>query len=141
MKRVRIDLPDNLGFSMEEKIRVGDLNYGNHLGNDAILSLLHQARMEFLGSHGWSEMNIEGKGLIMTDSMVEYKAEGFFNEKLRIHMGFGDHSRVGFDLYYRVEKEDGTLLAKAKTGMVCYDYDLKKVSSLPERVIEVIGSN
>lgn len=138
MKRVRIEFPRELTYTVEEKVRVGDLNYGNHLGNDAVLSLVHQARMEFLGSFGWSEMDMGGLGLIMTDSMIEYKSEGFFGERLKIKVGFGDHSRVGFDLYYLIEKEGGVILAKAKTGMICYDYQLKKVCSIPEEVLQII---
>ncbi len=138
MKRVRIEFPRDLTYTVEEKVRVGDLNYGNHLGNDAVLALLHQARMEFLGSFGWSEMDMGGLGLIMTDSMIEYKSEGFFGERLKIKVGFGDYSRVGFDLYYLIEKEDSVVLAKAKTGMVYYDYQLKKVCSIPEEVLKII---
>ena len=43
-------------------------------------------------------------------------------------------SRVSFELYYQLSTERGeatVVLAKAKTGMVCYDYQSKKTVSVP----------
>ena len=138
MERVKIKLPSKMDFFIEEKIRVSDLNYGNHLGNDSVLSLLHQGRMEFFASFGWSEMNLGGAGIIMADSAVEYKAEGFMGEKIRIYVGFGSRSSVGFELLYLIEKEGGEILAKARTGMVCFDYEKRKIISIPEEVVKKI---
>ncbi len=141
MDRVKIKLPDEFNFFIEEKIRVSDLNYGNHLGNDAVLSLLHQARREFLGSMDFDEMNFGGFGLIMADSAIQYKSEGFFNEKLRIKVGFGEIGRVGFDLVYQIEKDpSGEILALAKTGMILFDYDERKVVSIEAPLLERINS-
>ncbi len=140
MERVRISIPEDLPFFIEEKVRVSDLNYGNHLGNDAVLSLLHEGRMQFLNSFGWDEMDLAGVGLIMADSAIEYKSEGFLGDRLKIFVGFGRKSPVGFDLLYRIEKRDGQLVAKAKTGMICFDYDKRKIVSLPEEVTEKIKS-
>ena len=46
----------------------------------------------------------------------------------------GDFSKISFELYYRLEKEENgkrVLVAAAKTGMVCYDYDRKKIVAIP----------
>ena len=55
------------------EIRVTDLNYGGHVGNDTILSLLQEARQQFLQSKGYAELEVESYGLIMADAMIEYK--------------------------------------------------------------------
>jgi hypothetical protein len=39
MARVKIDLPDKFIFKTEIPIRINDINYGGHLGNDAVLSI------------------------------------------------------------------------------------------------------
>ena len=42
-------------------------------------------------------------------------------------------SNVGFDVYYKVENnEDADIVATARTGMVCYNYQQKKVSRVPQ---------
>lgn len=72
MSRLRLDLPERLLFTAEVSLRVSDNNYGGHLGNDAVLSLAHEARVRFLRSHGWSEKDVAGAGIIMTDAVVGY---------------------------------------------------------------------
>ena len=58
MTRIKIELPETYLFSTEIPVRITDLNYGNHLGNDAILSLLHEARVRFLAYYGWTESSV-----------------------------------------------------------------------------------
>ena len=48
MARVKLQLPANFLFSTEIPIRISDINYGGHLGNDAVLSIVHEARIQFL---------------------------------------------------------------------------------------------
>jgi acyl-CoA thioester hydrolase len=46
-------------------------------------------------------------------------------------------SKVSFALYYKLEKADAekpVVVALAKTGMVCYDYQAKKITPVPERI-------
>jgi acyl-CoA thioester hydrolase len=133
MPRIRIDLPGTLSFSTTLPVRVTDLNYGNHLGNHALLGLIHEARMQYLSSLGATELSFFGVALIMSDSAIEYKGEAFFGDALRFEVGAAEISRVGFELYYRVSKDEGkTIIANAKTGMVCFDYDARKVVGVPQ---------
>ena len=134
MPRIKISLPETFSFSTTLTVRITDLNYGGHLGNDAVLSLIHEARMQFLQHHGFSELEFAGVGLIMSDVAIEFKAEGFFGDRLTAYVAAGDFSRVGFDLYYKLVKGDSpTPVAFAKTGMVCYDYNAKKVAAVPDQ--------
>ena len=48
MPRVKVALPATFPFRTEIPVRITDLNYGGHLGNDALLGLLHEARVHFL---------------------------------------------------------------------------------------------
>ena len=60
MPRIRLELPDRFHFRTSLTVRVTDLNYGRHLGNDAVLGLLHEARVRFLRSLGYAELDVEG---------------------------------------------------------------------------------
>ena len=136
MARIKIDLPDTFSFSVSIPIRITDINYGGHVGNDTVLSLMHEARMQFLQHYGYKEMEIEGVGLIMSDVGIEFKSELFYGDMIKASVSVGEFSRIGFDLYYKLEKEtEGKtiLAATAKTGMICYDYSLKKIVRVPEK--------
>ena len=139
MSRIKIDLPDSFSFTAVIPIRITDINYGNHVGNDAVLSIIHEARMQFLSKHGYTELNLEDVGLIMTNVGIEFKKEMFYGDTIEIKIAATDFTAVGFDLYYLLEKQKDTnrlTVAIAKTGMLCYDYARKKITAVPATVKE-----
>ena len=138
MARIKVELPEHFSFSTTIPVRITDLNYGNHVGNDTILSMIHEARVQFLQHYGYGELTLAGVGLIMSDVAIEFKHELFYGDTVTVSVAASDFSKVAFDLYYKLEKKqaDATqLVAVAKTGMVCYDYDKKKVTAVPAEVI------
>ncbi|HWC52788.1 MAG TPA: thioesterase family protein [Chitinophagaceae bacterium] len=144
MPRLKIKLPTLFSFSTKIPLRITDLNYGGHVGNDTILTLIHEARMQFLKNAGYSELDFAGVGMIMSDVMIEFKNELFYGDVLIASVTAGEFSKVGFDLFYKLEKaqNDTTILvATAKTGMVCYDYQKKKVVSVPEEAKTKLAGN
>jgi acyl-CoA thioester hydrolase len=133
MARIKIDLPQKFGFQTELPVRITDINYGGHLGNDSLLALIHEARVRFLQDMGYSEHDIEGVRIIMSDAAIVYMVECFYGDVLRFQVTAGDFSRAGCDIFYRVANaKTGTLAAEAKTGIVFYDYQNKKVLPVPE---------
>jgi acyl-CoA thioesterase FadM len=80
MGRIKIDLPQRFSFIALIPIRVTDLNYGGHVGNDTVLSIIHEARLQFLKHHGYTELNFGGEGLIMSDVAIEFKREIFYGD-------------------------------------------------------------
>ncbi len=132
MARVSLDLPDNYIFSTELDVRVTEINYGNHVGNDRMVSLLHEARLRFLREHGFTEFKIGGVGLIVTDLVVQFVAESFVGDVLTFHVGLTDFNKYGCDIIYKVENHnEERLIVKAKTGIVFFDYDERKVVRVP----------
>jgi acyl-CoA thioester hydrolase len=145
MARIKIDLPEHFSFTTSIAVRITDLNYGGHVGNDTILSLIHEARVQFLRHHGYTELDLGGVSLIMGDVAIEFKSEIFYGDELRASVAAGEFSRAGFDLFYKLESspakpaslpaEKWVPAAFAKTGMVCFNYTQKKVVALPEEVL------
>lgn len=136
MAKSNIELPPNFPFSTRLTVRITDLNYGNHVGNDSILSMLHEARVRFLEHHGLAELKFEGVGLIMRDVIIEFNNEIFYRDELIASVAISDFTRAGFDIYYKIEKEDNEkriLAVAARTGMICYNYELKKIVAVPEK--------
>lgn len=140
MSRVTIEMPDHFPFSCTIPVRISDINYGNHAGNDAILSIIHEARMQFLKHLGYTELNLGGSGSIMADVAIQFKNEAFYGDQITAYVAVKNISKISFDLFYKLEKknQDGTekLIANAKSGMICYDYDKKKIVSIPVAVKE-----
>lgn len=133
MSRVKIDLPENWHFQTQMTITIGDINYGNHLSNDAVLRLAHEARIRFLSHHGYSEMNIDGVGLIMADAAIQFVGQGFHGDALNIRLAVTDIGRAGFSLIYLFERQsDGGQIARIKNGMVFFNYQQQSVASTPD---------
>ncbi len=143
MARVKLELPEVFSFTTTIPVRITDVNYGNHVGNDAILSIIHEARMQYLRSLGYTEMDFGGAGMIMSDVAIEFKNESFYGETILASVAVGEVSKISFELYYKLEKETDAkkvVIALAKTGMVCYDYELKKIIAIPQAAREKLLS-
>jgi acyl-CoA thioester hydrolase len=135
MSRIKLQLPESFNFFTLIPIRITDINYGGHVGNDTILTLLHEARMHFFKNFGYSEMELEGVSLIMSDAAIEFRSESFYGDTIKAFVKAHNFSRVGFDLYYKLLKtKDESIVAVAKTAMICYDYQSKRILSLPEKL-------
>lgn len=142
MARIKIEIPEKIIGTFIIPIRIADINYGNHVGNDAFVSIIHEARMQWLQLYSYTELKIEGNGLIMSDLAIEFKNESFYGDMVEVKLGAGEISRVGFELYYQlfaIRNNENILLANAKTGMVCYDYNAKKVAAIPDRLKMILA--
>lgn len=138
MERIKINMPDTFSFFTTIPIRITDLNYGGHVGNDSFLSLIHEARLQFLKHHGYSELSFAGVGIIMADAAIEFKKELSYGDTVKISVTADGFDKLGFDLFYLLEVErDGKIViaGKAKTGLRCFDYANKKSASIPEEAI------
>lgn len=137
MGRIKLELPEPFAFSTELAVRITDLNYGGHLGNADTLVLLHEARVRFLSSLGYSEIDVEGYGTIMLDAAIQFKAQAFAGDVLVAEVAADDFSRIGCDIFYRLtNKETGAVVAVAKTGISIFDYKNQKRVSPPDAFVK-----
>ncbi len=143
MARISIHIPEKFSYTTELQVRVNDLNYGNHLSNDKVLTIAHEARVCFLNELGYqNEMDINGVGMIVTDAAVVYKSESFLHDVLLIEIGFADISKVGLDLIYRISKKtNGQEVATVKTGIVFFDYDQRKIKPIPAEFLRKLNAS
>ncbi len=140
MPRIHVELPTSFNFSTELEVTVGYINYGGHLGNDSLMTILHEARMRYFESLGFTEMNAGGPGIIMVDAAVEYKSECFRGDRIRIQVAVEDPAARGCDICYLVTNlSTGTIVAKAKTGILFFDYATRKAVPVPRIFLEKAG--
>lgn len=139
MARIKLEVPKQFHFTTDIDVRVADINYGNHLGNDALLSLMHESRIRFLKNLNCTEMDMFGVSLIMSDVAVQYKNESYHGDLLTFELTAYDFGTTAFDLFYYItRKSDNKVIALAKTNMVCFNYKEKKMMDVPDQFIELL---
>jgi acyl-CoA thioesterase FadM len=137
MQKIQIDVPGHFYFTTQVAIRITDINYGNHVGNDAFMALLHEARLQFLQYKGYTELQVAGHGLIMADAAIKFMAELFYGDLVDIAVAASGFGTSGFDIVYRMHTNrmgEKKLAALAKTGMILFDYSRRKPVAIPESV-------
>lgn len=139
MARTRLAEQGEYEFHCIIALQPRDINYGGHMGYDALVSLLGTAHARMFRSLGVSETDLgDGKaGTLMSDLSVNYKAEAYMFDELRIDTHIGEFSRSGFRIFYRVTSGK-TLVALAEVGMVAFDYRARKIVPVPEALLNAL---
>ncbi|EQM78428.1 thioesterase family protein [Pseudomonas stutzeri] len=133
MARLTLQFPeDQFCFSTQLTVRITDINAGNHLANDSMISMISEARARFLFAYGIAETSKDGSGIIVTDLATTYKAEAHARDALLFEVGVMDFNPYGGDITFRITRPaDGTLIAMAKSGFVFYNYLESRVVRMP----------
>lgn len=133
MARVIIELPEHFLFTTDIPIYIGHINYGHHLDNAALIGLLSEARVRFFKSLGYTELDVEGVGIVVADAAMQYKSEAFHGETLVFQITPADFNKYGCDLMWRAtDKASGREVARGKTGILFFDYAARRPAPVPE---------
>ena len=134
MARLQLDFSQQqFRYQTPMTVRSTDIYAANHLSNDAMISMISEARARFLFDHGIRETAESGPGIIVTDLATMYRAEAHARDQLLFEVGVMDFNRYGGDIIFRITRPaDDTLVAMAKSGFVFFDYQAGKVIPLPE---------
>lgn len=132
MARIQIELPEQLPFSTEITLYLSHMNYGGHLDNALLLTIVSEARARFFQSLGYSELDVDGVGIIVSDAALQYRSEAFHGEVMVVRMGAAEFGSKGCDLLWCMnEKSTGREVARGKTGIVFFDYTTRKIALVP----------
>ena len=133
MTRVKVTSPEQFLFTMERTVGLSDVNYARHLDSVAMVQILHEARLQFLASLGFTEANIYGLGMVVTDMAIDYRSESFANDCLIIKVGVSDFNRYGLDIALQVTNSAlDSVVCSAKIGVVFFDFDKHQISPVPD---------
>jgi acyl-CoA thioester hydrolase len=132
MAKIKLKVQSNYSFQYHTTLKVRDINYGGHLGNDAVVSLLQEARMALLRELGGSELDLgDGEtGIIMNELAVNYRAEGRLMDEITIHSEINDLKTASFRICHRMARGDDTLVL-AEVGLVAFNYKTGRISEVP----------
>jgi acyl-CoA thioester hydrolase len=137
MPKVKLHRYPEYPFETRLRVRVGDLNYGAHLGYDRLLGLVHQARLELFSTWNITETDLGdgATGLVVGDLVVNYLGEGFLHDDLRIQMTALEIGTIAFRLAHRITRGDQDV-ALVETGFVGFDYNRRMPARLPDPFVQ-----
>ncbi len=119
-------------FSTTITVNVEHVNYGNHLGHDKLVSLMHEARLRFLEHLGQSEIDFYGISLILKSLVVNYHQEAFRGDQLTFAMTIHEVSGATFSLHYEIRNQHNEVVADAEVVLVGFDYGKRSIARLPD---------
>ena len=134
MPRTVLEEQSSYEFNFETTVRKHNLNYAGHLGNDALVGLIQEARIGLFNALDYKELDLGDckTGIIIADLVVNFKSEGFLDDKLRIESHIGDVTDKSLRIYHRVLKDkDDSMLALVETGLVAFDYSSRRITTFP----------
>lgn len=127
-------------FTTTLPVRIDDINYGGHMGNDRFLAFAQQARVEWLAAHNLTELDCFGVGLILVEARVRYKAECFAGDRIEVTLTTTDWTTRGFTFEYSFNnRTSGKHAAEISTQMLMYDYQARKVATVPAEFKSIFG--
>lgn len=139
MPRVRLEACDSYEFIHRLTVRATDLNYAGHLGNEALLGLVHETRSRLMAQLDFDTIGMDESdvGLAIADLAINFKAEAFARDRIEIDSHIGEISEKSFRLFHRLRRGD-RVIALVETGIVTYDYQSRSVTALPEAFLEAL---
>ncbi len=139
MPRTKLAEQEAYEFHFTICTRPQDINYGGHLGNDNLISLIGTARAYLFRGLGLSETDLgDGQtGIIITDLTVNYRAEAFLFDNLCIETHIDEIEEKRFRMFHRVKRE-ATLIALVEVGLATYNYEDRKSVPIPAAFLKAI---
>lgn len=124
------------------EVRISDINYGGHMGNDRALSFFQDARIKYLRHFGFDEHHIaEGIGIILSESHVYYKKEVFLHDQLNAKVWIQDLKKRAFTMVYEFYRQsDEALVFEGSNLVYAFEYQSRKACELPENFINTLTS-
>lgn len=143
MSRVSIALPETFQFTTELPVLISQVNSGNHLGNDALISLMNEARVRFTRQQGFLENDVaRGLTMVNADLAVLYQSEAHYGEVLVVSIAAVNFHRCGYDFVYRLtDKDSGRAIAQGKTAHILIDAEARKPISEPPGYFDPLRKN
>lgn len=144
MPRLRIELPPKFTFTARIPIRIGDINRAWHLSHVNMVAILEEARAQFMVKCGFEDEVQNTKrqiGFILGDVGVVFKRQGYYGQILEVEIAAVEFQEKSFDLVYRVkDSASGKELARAKTGVLAFDYQSQKVIPISQELKDKLTS-
>lgn len=126
-------------FETVMRVRNTEIDVGQHLTLESLITLLAEARARFLYSKGIKEINSDYQGLIISDLQLKVVSRVRAREELLFELGVEQISDKSGDMAIKVTRMyDGSLVAKARKRFIQYDYRSNKAISFHNDIKEAL---
>ncbi|WP_447553477.1 acyl-CoA thioesterase [Vreelandella sp. EE22] len=132
MERVTLDFPETSIIHRHSlTVRITDMNYGQHLGHDALVSLLADARAQAFASLAYPEWDMAGYPSVVADLTVMYQRETRFADRLVVETAVPEPEGKALTVYHRVLNERDERVATARVTLLLLDPAAGKTVAVP----------
>jgi acyl-CoA thioester hydrolase len=140
MPKTKLSVKPGYSFQYDTYLKIRDINYANHLSNDAVVSLINEARIDMFNKIGCAEFALgdPNTGIVIADLVVNYKKQGYLGDEISIHSDIDEIEQKGFRIFYEIQRGD-ELMVLAETGVVVYDYQAEKIATVPKVFLESLA--
>ncbi len=126
-------------FETVMRVRNTEIDVGQHLTLESLITLLAEARARFLYSRGIKEINSDYQGLIISNLQLNVISRVRAREELLFEVGVEQISDKSGDMAIKVTRMyDGSLVAKARKSFIQYDYRSNKAISFHDDIKEAL---
>ncbi|SHE55828.1 Acyl-CoA thioesterase FadM [Modicisalibacter ilicicola DSM 19980] len=143
MERVQLEFPGgDVVHRYPLSVRIGDMNYGRHLGHDALLGLLHEARAQAFVALGFREWDVAGHTSVVADLAVQYRGEAKWPDTLEAETAIPRSQGRGLSVYQRLHRPtDERTIAVARMNLVLLDPATGRPVAVPDAVNEALDAS
>ena len=141
MERVKLDFPAEAVIHRHPMtVRVTDMNYGRHLGHDALVSLLHEARIQAFAALDLAEWDMHGYPSVVADLAVQYQSEARWPDGLTIATAVPEPQGKSLTIYQRIYQFDSQqVVATARINQLLIDPASRRPVDVPEPVKQALS--
>ena len=120
---------------MKKKIHYHDTDCGGVVYYANYLKFLEEARTEYLDARGISIKELMDQGImfVVHRQEIDYKYPLFYGDVLEVRTWIRELSTVRMEFEYEIKNQNGRLVSKARTSLVCVDKNLEP-KSIPEDI-------
>jgi acyl-CoA thioester hydrolase len=118
-------------FSTTIEVRFSDLDAYNHVNNAIYLTYLETARTKIF-KNLFRDLSRQGILLILVRAECHYKSPIQLYDQVVVTLWIAATGKSSFEIEYEVHDGQGKIFATARTTMVCFDSEKKRVIPLPE---------
>lgn len=142
MERVKLDFPAEAVIHRHPlTVRVTDMNYGRHLGHDALVSLLHEARIQAFAALDLPEWDMHGHPSVVADLAIQYQSEARWPDPLVIETAVPDPQGKALTIYQRIYHADSQqIVATARVNQLLIDLATGRPAEVPEQVKQALAN-
>ena len=120
---------------MQQRIYYHHTDCGGVVYYANYLKFLEEARTEWLEQRNISVKSLMDRGLLFVvyRQEIDYKYPAFYGDTISVETKVTSLSDIRIEFYYEIKNQDGRLLSKAKTVMVCVSKSLE-ATPLPDDI-------